>query len=66
MSYSVPISEELAMEYGLIPDIRPVPPPPPRHRRLRWRLTETIARLRLRLGARIAGVRPEDWEEWRP
>ncbi|MER7126765.1 hypothetical protein [Micrococcus luteus] len=59
ISYFAPISEELLMEYGLIPDTRPAPPPPPWHRRLCW----TIARFRLRLGAWIAGVRPEEWED---
>lgn len=61
--YFAPVSEELLMEYGLIPDTRPVPPPPPWRRRLRWRLTEAVARFRLHLGARIAGVQSEEWEE---
>lgn len=60
-SAMVPMSEELAMERGLIPDTRP-PVHIPWRRRARWRVREAIAQARLRLGARIAGVNPEEWE----
>ncbi|MGI5286623.1 hypothetical protein ACQEVF_25245 [Nonomuraea polychroma] len=61
ISFHMPISEELAMEYGLIPDTRP-PVRIPWRRRIHWRIQEAIAHARLRLGARIAGVHPQDWE----
>jgi hypothetical protein len=60
LSYLTSMSEDLAMDYGLIPDTRPKPPPPPWYWRLRWRVAELIANVRLRVGARIAGVNPED------
>jgi hypothetical protein len=55
----MPISDELAMEYGLIPDTRP-PVVIPRRQRIRNRVDE----LRLRLGSWVAGVelRDEDYE----
>lgn len=41
----VPISDELAMEYGLIPDTRPPLPPPSLRTRLRWRISALRERL---------------------
>lgn len=54
------ISDELAMDYGLIPDTRP-PVHIPWHRRLRWRLNDRWYQLRHRIGFWIAGYTPEDW-----
>jgi hypothetical protein len=56
LSAVVPMSEELAMERGLIPDTRPPAPPIPWSRRLRWRVDAAVAQARLRVGSRIAGV----------
>lgn len=61
ISYMVPISEGILMDEGLIPDTRP-PVRISRWRRLRWRLADRIESARLRVGARIAGVDPEDWQ----
>ncbi len=48
----MPISDELAMEYGLIPDTRP-PVVVTRRDRLRQRVRWAVARLRRRLGIRV-------------
>jgi hypothetical protein len=37
MAVQVPISNELLMDYGVIPDTRPPPPPLPWRMRLRWK-----------------------------
>ena len=63
MTYSMPISEDLAMEYGLIPDTRPAPTPPTRRQRARWKVRQTIWEFRWRLAAWIGGVPREDIEE---
>jgi hypothetical protein len=53
----VSLSDELAMEYGLIPDTSPPVVLP-----LRWRIRIRINALRMRLGSWVAGVdlRDED------
>jgi hypothetical protein len=58
-----PISEELAMEYGLIPDTRPPAPRPSWRQRARWRVAALVRPVRLRLAARIGGVSVERLEE---
>lgn len=63
MTYSMPISEDLAMEYGLIPDTRPAPPPPTWRQRARWKMREMTWKVRWRLAAWIGGVPREDIEE---
>ena len=59
----MPISEELAMEYGLIPDTRP-PVVITRRQRIRWAIRRWVSNTRLRIGSWIAGVelRDEDYE----
>jgi len=57
----IQVSEELAMDYGLIPDTRPPPPPVPWRRRLRWRVFELRERFARWAFRRIAGYdMPED------
>jgi hypothetical protein len=51
----IAISDELAMEYGLIPDTRPPPPPIPWRTRLRWRWGEARDRAAERAYRLIAG-----------
>lgn len=49
-----PMSNELAMEYGLIPDTRP-PVVIPWRRRVRWAAQARVRRARLRVGSWVAG-----------
>ena len=49
------ISDELLMDYGLIPDTRPPRPPVPWRTRLRWRWHGTRGRLAERAYKLIAG-----------
>lgn len=63
IGYSMPISDELAMEYGLIPDTRPPAPPPSWRQRMRWQLQRAVRPVRLRLAARIGGVSRTELEE---
>ena len=56
------MSDDTLMDEGLIPDTRP-PVHIPWRRRVRWRIREKVDGLRLRVGARIAGVDPAHWEE---
>lgn len=53
-SLLVPISTEMAMEYGLIPDTRQAVVIT-RRTRLRWWRQDKIRRTRLRLGEWVAG-----------
>lgn len=50
----IPVSEELLMEYGVIPDTRPPVVIPWRHR-VRWAFSEFRHRVGLRVGSWIAG-----------
>lgn len=59
----VPISDELAMEYGLIPDTRPPSPPPSRRQRIRWWVARTVRPWRLAVAARIGGTTRAGMEE---
>lgn len=61
--YSMPISDELAMEYGLIPDTRPPAPRPSWRQRVRWRFQRAVRPVRLRLAARLGGVSRSELEE---
>lgn len=60
----LPISDELAMEYGLIPDTRPpyVPPRWPWRTRLRWRIAGLRERVAVNLYRLAAGhdIEPRD------
>ena len=55
----LPISNELAMEYGLIPDTRPPAPPIPWWRRLRYRTWRWRDAAALKLYRLVAGHDPE-------
>ncbi len=56
----LPIPDEMAMEYGLIPDTRP-PAPAPRWRdRIRWRLSELRERAAVLAFRVVAGRDPVD------
>jgi len=59
----MPISEELAMEYGLIPDTRPASPPPTWRQRIHERVHRRVVDLRWRLAAKIGGTSREAIEE---
>lgn len=59
----LPISEEEAMDLGLIPDTRPVPPPPTRRQRVRARVQRLVRDARWRLAAKIGGMSREAVEE---
>lgn len=63
ISATLPISEELAMEYGFIPDTRPTPPPPTWRQRVRAKVRHKINNLRWRVAAKIGGTSREDIEE---
>lgn len=60
-SIAIPLTTEMAMEYGLIPDTRPKAHTPWR-RRMRWRFSNLWWELRRRVGLWIAGIDdPEGW-----
>lgn len=59
----LPISEEEAMDLGLIPDTRPVPPPPTRRQRARAWVRRVVREARWRLAAKIGGMSREAVEE---
>ncbi|MGP4092959.1 hypothetical protein [Nonomuraea sp. KM90] len=63
MSAHIPISEEMAMDLGLIPDTRPAPPPPTRRQRVRAWVRGTIREVRWRVAAKIGGCSREAIEE---
>lgn len=63
MSYTMQISTEEAMDLGLIPDTRPVPPPPTRRQRARAWLGRVVREARWRLAAKIGGMSREAVEE---
>ncbi|MEV0616168.1 hypothetical protein AB0I81_22835 [Nonomuraea sp. NPDC050404] len=63
MAAHVPISEEMAMDLGLIPDTRPAPPPPTLRQRARAKVRGTIREARWRLAAKIGGMSREAVEE---
>lgn len=63
MTAHIPISEEHAMDLGLIPDTRPPSPPPSWRQRARWKVAALVRPIRLRLAARIGGVSVERLEE---
>jgi hypothetical protein len=65
----IEVSDDLLMDYGVIPDTRPKPPPPPWRTRLRRKITATVANLRERAARRaykiIAGEWPDNGEgDW--
>jgi len=51
----LPISDEMAMEYGLIPDTRPPYVPPRWRTRLRWRIADLRERAAVNLYRLAAG-----------
>lgn len=57
-----PVSEDLAMEYGLIPDTRE-PVVYSKRERFSWFIARHVERFRLKLGSWIAGIdlRDDDW-----
>lgn len=59
----VPVSDELLMDAGVIPDTRP-PVRIPWHRRLRWRWQEWRERFGRKVGGWIAGVDLSERDEW--
>jgi hypothetical protein len=63
MSAHIPISEEMAMDLGLIPDTRPVPPPPTRRQRARAWARGKVRDARWRLAAKIGGMSRETVKE---
>lgn len=63
VSAHIPISNEEAMDLGLIPDTRPASPPPTRRERARTKVRGTIRDVRWWLAAKIGGARREDIEE---
>lgn len=63
MSYAMPISDELAMDYGLIPDTRPAPHSHTWRERARTKVQQTVRDIRWRVAAKIGGARREDIEE---
>lgn len=58
------VSDEDAMDMGLIPDTRPPAPKPSWRRRFLWWRQEKTSRFRMWLGSRIAGVDLNDREDW--
>lgn len=54
------ISDEMAMDYGLIPDTREPLPPPSRRKRWRWRAQDAVTSARYRLARWIS---PYDLDE---
>lgn len=50
----IPVSNELLMDYGLLPDTRP-PTVYTRRQHLRWAAQARVRRIRLRLGSWVAG-----------
>lgn len=58
------ISDELAMEYGLIPDTRPPPPPVPWRTRLRWRWHEVRGQIAERAYRLISGHELPGGDDW--
>ena len=63
MTSHIPISEEMAMDLGLIPDTRPAPPPPTRRQRAQAWLHDRVLRVRWSLAAKIGGISREMIEE---
>lgn len=61
ISHWVPISREMAMEYGLIPDTRE-PVVTPRRVRAKWWIGDRVRKARHAVGFWIAGVDPEAYE----
>lgn len=56
----IPVSLDMLMNEGLIPDTRPPAPPAPWRRRLRSRISSAVWRARTRISNRIAGRGPDD------
>lgn len=59
IAYTLPISREMAMDYGLIADDRP-PYVPTRRERFRWWRQARARRARMKLASWIAGFDVED------
>jgi hypothetical protein len=66
MGYTLPITNEVLMDEGVIPDTRPKIDLTRRQKlqRARWRLEARIDRWRLRLGSWIAGIDLDQQEDW--
>lgn len=63
MSTHIPISEEMAMDLGLIPDTRPAPTPPTWRQRGRTWVRGKVRGVRWWLAAKIGGMSREAVEE---
>jgi hypothetical protein len=59
----IEVSDDLAMDAGLIPDTRPKPPPPSWRTRFRWKRAEWRERAARRAYKIIAGDWPDDRED---
>lgn len=59
----VPITDDMAMDYGLIPDTRP-PVRYSRRLRLRWWRQRKVDAVRMRVGSWIAGVDLSERDDW--
>lgn len=60
VGFSMSVSTDMAMDYGLIPDTRPPRPLPSRWQRLRWTWRDKRQSARMRLASWIAGFDVED------
>lgn len=59
----LPVSDELLMDAGVIPDTRP-PVHIPWRSRLRWRISERRERVGRKVGGWIAGVDLTERDDW--
>ena len=60
IGHMIPISTEMAMLCGLIPDTRPPAPPPSRRTRFRWWRQDLVRTSRMRLASWIAGFNVDE------
>lgn len=60
----IPVSEELLMDFGVIPDTRPPRPPVPWHRRLRWKLSAARTRAAEVAYRLISGTDVPERDDW--
>lgn len=63
LGVTLPVSEELLMDHGIIPDTRPPAPPIPRLRRARWAVSDWVWRQRRRAASKLAGFDVEE-DRW--
>lgn len=61
---AMPVSDDMLMDEGLIPDTRPPAPPSGRRVRFRrWR-ADVVYRWRMRVGSWVAGVDLDEEDDW--